>query len=350
MDRPYVIGVDGGGTKTDCVLLDRSGEVVDYLQWGPTSHEFLGGFDRAESEILEMISVLLSRNGIAPEKVAHAAFGIAGLDSSWQQQRMEEIISRTGLPSCTVMHDACLGIKAATTDGTGAAVINGTGCSLVGLDDKGQLLLYGGQSLVMDDIAGGYVLGRQAVRLVFEDLVLGGTPTLLSSKMLQKLESTPEDFMETLMQRVSEGELAVKDLAPLLFEAAREGDRPSADCLKSAGTKMGEYLTALLKRLNAKKDAPVEVVLIGSVFLHAADPVLQNAMAETVEKALGPGTVRWRLLRVRPVCGAAADALEAANGALEPAQGREQYLLTLNGALTEIQQKETGCGVQEKGI
>lgn len=37
----YVLGVDGGGTKTHAVLFDGDGNLVDMVEWGPTNHESL---------------------------------------------------------------------------------------------------------------------------------------------------------------------------------------------------------------------------------------------------------------------------------------------------------------------
>ena len=43
MDKEYIVGLDGGGTKSDCVLLDTDGRFVDYLKWGTTSRVSSGG-------------------------------------------------------------------------------------------------------------------------------------------------------------------------------------------------------------------------------------------------------------------------------------------------------------------
>ena len=65
MAKEYIIGLDGGGTKSDCVLLNTEGQLVDYLKWGTTSHEFLpGGMPELERELKKMFTELFDRNGI----------------------------------------------------------------------------------------------------------------------------------------------------------------------------------------------------------------------------------------------------------------------------------------------
>ncbi|MGB9465151.1 MAG: BadF/BadG/BcrA/BcrD ATPase family protein, partial [Candidatus Acidiferrum sp.] len=48
----YVLGFDGGGTKTDCVLMDESGAILARAQAGP-SNPLRVGFGAAITAIRE---------------------------------------------------------------------------------------------------------------------------------------------------------------------------------------------------------------------------------------------------------------------------------------------------------
>ena len=41
--KEFALGVDGGGTNTQCALFDLEGNLIDVLDWGPTNHEVLAG-------------------------------------------------------------------------------------------------------------------------------------------------------------------------------------------------------------------------------------------------------------------------------------------------------------------
>lgn len=108
----YVIGVDGGGTKTHYALFDIEGNFVNLLTGGPSSHEvYPGGFADSRLEIQGCISKLLKQNQLKPEDIGYGVFGIAGVDIKKQHDEVSRIITETGLKDFEVMNDAFLGIK-----------------------------------------------------------------------------------------------------------------------------------------------------------------------------------------------------------------------------------------------
>lgn len=311
MAKEYIIGLDGGGTKSDCVLLNTEGQLVDYLKWGTTSHEFLpGGMPELERELKKMFTELFDRNGIEPLQIRRAVFGMAGVDTKYQKQKISEMIVQNGLKDFRACNDGYLGIKAGIVSGVGITIINGTGCSFTGIGEIGEMMQVGGQAVVMDDIGGGYMIGRNIVRLVHRDLILNGKPTMLSGMLMKKVGvDSPDDLMDDLVQKVGEGAIQIKHLAPMMFEAAHRGDEVARGYLAKMGRQIAEYVTAIVRKLKLEHRDVIEVVLIGSAFLKAADKTHIESLEAETERRFGRGKIIFRPLAVRPVCGAALWAL-----------------------------------------
>lgn len=311
MAKEYIIGVDGGGTKSDCVLLDTDGRFVDYLKWGTTSHEFLpGGMPALEYELKKMFAALFERNAIDPLQIRFAVLGMAGVDTKYQKQKISEMIIQNGLEDFRVCNDGYLGVKAGAASGVGITIINGTGCSFTGIGEAGEMMQVGGQAVVMDDIGGGYIIGRNIVRLVHRDLILNGKPTMLSGMLMEKVGvASPDDLMDALVKKVDEDTIQIKHLAPMMFEAAHQGDEVARGYLAKMGRQIAEYVAAIVRKLDLINRDVIEVVLIGSAFLKAADKTHIESLEAETERRFGRGKILFRPLTVRPVCGAALWAL-----------------------------------------
>ncbi len=302
--KQYIIGVDGGGTKTDCVLFDLDGQLTDCMQWGATSHEFLdGSYEACEREMRGMLHALFERNGIAPGQIRAGVFGMAGVDTAWQQKKLSQIVQQNGLLGCITCNDGYLGIKAGTSRGRGVNVINGTGCSFEGINAAGDMLQIGGQSVILDDVAGGYSIGRSIISLVHRELFLGGRKTILTKLLMNEIGACGrEELMDKLVRSVGEKTIEIKHLAHLMYEAAAQGDGAASRFLKETGEKMAEYCLAVIEDLRLYEEDMIEIVLIGSGFLKAASDTHIAAMQDMI--AIQYPNVRFIPLAARPVLGA----------------------------------------------
>ncbi len=282
--KQYVIGVDGGGTKTDCLLFDLDGRMVDHLRWGTTSHEFLdGGYEACEREILSMLHALFEKNGILPYQIKTGVFGMAGVDTAYQEKRVSEIVAKSRIGDYLVCNDGYLGIKAGTTNGVGINVINGTGCSFEGINAYGKMMQIGGQSVVLDDVAGGYIIGRNIIYLAHRELFLNGEKTVLTQMLMNEMGvSDGVALMDELVGRVGDKTVEIKHFSHWIFEAAALGDAVAAGYLKDMGRKMAEYCKSLIRNLELYREKTIEIVLIGSGFLRAEDGTHISAMREEI--------------------------------------------------------------------
>lgn len=302
--KQYVIGVDGGGTKTDCLLFDMDGRMIDQIRWGTTSHEFLdGGYEACEREISSMLHALFEKNGILPYQIKTGVFGMAGVDTSYQEKKISDIVKKSRIRDYLVCNDGYLGIKAGTSNGVGINVINGTGCSFEGINAYGKMMQIGGQSVIMDDVAGGNIIGRKIIYLVHRELFLNGEKTILTEMLMNEMGvSDGIALMDELVRRAGDKTVEIKHFSHYIFEAAAQGDAVATGYLMEMGRNMAEYCKSLIRNLRLFEEKTIEIVLIGSCFLKAEDNTHITVMREEITREYP--AVLLRPLVVKPVCGA----------------------------------------------
>ncbi|MDR1837438.1 MAG: hypothetical protein LBQ89_07250 [Treponema sp.] len=305
----YVIGVDTGATKSHLALFDITGTLVDFAHWGPLNHEVLpGSFEQFKDELEQFVTRTLSKNGLKLEQVSSAVFGIAGADTRTQAGIVSQIIREIGFKRFTLANDAFLGIPAGSPDGTGICAINGTGCTLAGINKEGRMLQIGGVGYISADYGGGGMMGEKVVSTVYSELFRKGEPTCMTPAFFEKLSITSKyDFVDKIYEKIDNGSLDVAACAKMLFEAVIKNDKVASDILREIGTSYANGISCMIEELEfnrLNKDEELNIVFAGSVFVKSEHPLLLDTIKEKV-KADNPGcAVKHALLNVPPVAGA----------------------------------------------
>lgn len=320
--KKYVIGVDGGNTKTDYLLYDIEGNFVYGVRCGTCSHESpkIGSFNGAYIEMNNQITNLLERNNLTIEDVESGAFGLAGVDAPFQKKALEEAVEKIGFKKYQVVNDGFLGIKAASPTGTGVCSINGTGTVNVGIDEDGKWMQVGGIGYVAGDEGGGSFLARAAVRIAFDEAFRFGPKTKVTEDVFKMygIESKKE-FSDAIVGKRIDSTYLIKSL----FNRANEGDAPAIKVLETAGENMGRSTAGVIAEINIKE--PVNVILAGSVWAKATNDNMVNKFKEVVTN-LTKKECNFIILNEPPVLGAIIWALEVANGKLPSIEMKNKIL------------------------
>ena len=199
MNKAYILAVDGGATKTHAAVMHLPTTRIWLAESGPTNHEVLpGGFDDLPAALGGAVDKVLAQAGIAREDIAYGVFGMAGDDLPYQHARIGRIIEALGFDNYKLFNDSCLPILAATKEGRGIGLINGTGFSVSGIDADGVTGQMGGFGALSDDFGGGTWYGEQAVAAVYRNLYKRARATLLTDYMLD-VRSSMADPSETAL-------------------------------------------------------------------------------------------------------------------------------------------------------
>lgn len=180
--RPYVLGVDGGGTKTHAAIADRQGHVVRTGSGGPVNIGWVGAAVAAEST-QAAIRGALEAAGVGADAVAFAYLGMASVDLDRPEDKSRPVFAAAlealGLPAdrTQIDNDAVVGMAAALGPGPGACVVGGTGFNAIAVARDGSRVRV---PWYVGARAAGHILGRQAAMAAFFDLIGAGPHTGLT--------------------------------------------------------------------------------------------------------------------------------------------------------------------------
>lgn len=309
--KQYVLGVDGGGTKTQGLLYDIEGNEVDFIHWGPTNHEVLkGGYTGFRSEMSLMINYLLKRNGLQISQIVKSVFGMAGVDTKGQHKVISQILSELGLTNFKLCNDAYLGIKAGSKNGWGIGVVNGTGCCVAGIDRLGNTLQVGGLGMITGDFGGGVYLGEKFIQSIYNYYFRCGEYTCMLDMLPEELKVESKfDFIDNVVNKIEEGIISVPDLNRIIFEAANRGDALAVKILVELGRSLAHSVNGCIRELNF--DTPqLQVILSGSINTKAPNPTITNTLKECVTSWNKDRTIEFTVLDKLPAIGAIIWALE----------------------------------------
>lgn len=311
---PLLIGVDGGGTKTDAVLLTPDGQIVARATGGGSNYQDVGRH-AAASVWDELLTALLEDED--EDRVAASAWGLAG----WDRPRDAEILSvvvrqvdRAPDAGRDMVNDAYLALRAGSVEGEGVAVVSGTGSNCWGRGHDGRREHIGGLAFEFGDGASGTDIGRDGLRAAFRGADLRGPHTLLTEMLrdrfnLDRLDDLVDLFVEDADEPTNTGLMA-----PLVFDAATLGDLVATRILEDAGRDLALSATIVADRLFARQDA-FPLVMGGSVLQRGSCPAMRDALVQHVHAAFP--NAQPVVLTAPPVLGAALLAIDRLR-ALDP--------------------------------
>ncbi|WP_051681734.1 N-acetylglucosamine kinase [Cellulomonas sp. HZM] len=328
-----LLAVDGGGSKTDVLALDRDGRVLGHAR-GPGSCPQVIGVGPA----LAVVDGLV-RSVLGSSDVAHAGIYLSGLDLPVE---IDTFVTALGtLPwfssaaSAVVDNDTFALLRAGTPAHEAVAVVCGTGINCVGRRADGATARFPALGHISGDWGGGSELGQLALWHAARALDGRGPATSLVSLVPAALArgSLPEVIEDLHFGRLPGGVLTT--LAPVLLAAAAGGDAVARSVVERQADEVATLALVALRRLELL-DRPVPVVLGGGV-LAARHPLLQDGIAARL--GVDAPLAHLEVVAAPPVLGAAWLVLESA-GASSAALARvaaEASSLGLGAAVVPVE-------------
>lgn len=321
----YILGVDGGNTKTDVFLFTEDGTFAAHERFGTCSHENMpDSYTGAKRALSSFVNAVLARVGAEIADVKAAAMGLAGIDIPVQRAAMQQVIAELGFRNFIAVNDAFLGIKAGTSRGVGICSINGTGMCTGGIDDNGDMRQIGGIGWVSGDDAGGGFLAQSAMRAVYDMHFRCGPPTAMSAALLELLGCRDEHgFAEAYTTNYLMGKIAPLPFNRLLFEHANSGDAVAQRIVLDTGRQLARSAAGCIHRLHF--DGTVEIILAGSVWVKAGSPLMRAAFEQTL-RAHVEAEFQCIPLDAPPASGAVIWGMQLASGRYPALEARREII------------------------
>ncbi|MBA3272539.1 MAG: N-acetylmuramic acid 6-phosphate etherase [Chthoniobacterales bacterium] len=247
-----ILGLEGGGTKSKWVLLERSAGALRQTGGGklPAANLRLTSRERLQEMLAEL-----------PRDLQRAGVFLAGCVTAEDRRTLAEICARIWADAKIVTGgDRESGIAAALGDRDGIVVNAGTGSSVTGrIGDTVERAA--GWGHILGDSGGGYYLSLQTLRLVLREHDLHRGDAELAADILHALCLNDLDALVRWAQSADKMQIAT--LAPAVFKAAEAGNERVHQIVHNGARRLAEYTAAVAERL---KVAAPEVFLVGGLF------------------------------------------------------------------------------------
>jgi len=269
--QDYFLGIDGGGTKTVCLVAQGTGQVLGAGLGGPINLNFVSEEMARESIALAVgnawraagppisppavvatsgpMPAAIPQEVIRRETGGERIIGVGEGEAAWEAMR-----PWLGDLDCGAMVDA------------------GTGSLAEGFNRQGARAGAGGWGTILGDEGSGYWIGLEALRAVARAEDGREPPTRLQEAICQALQiKNPRELIPLVYQR-GMGRREVAALCPVVAEVARQGDTRAQAILTEAAQELALVATAVMRKLGMEEEE-CAVIPFGSVF-KAGDLIL----------------------------------------------------------------------------
>ena len=280
MDNEWILGIDGGGSKTTALLADKNGSILGRGTAGGSN--FQAHTPQEVCTVLDgAVSAAFLSAGLPRSTVAALCLGLGGADRPADLQKAEDLLSGMGLARrLLVMNDGWLLLWSGRMQGVGVGLVSGTGSIAFGRDPQGKTARSGGWGWRLGDEGSGYAVALAALNAVTRAVDGRGPSTSLQNVLLHHLGlGDASQLIPYIYQRQPPvGEIA--SLAPLVLSEAQNGDAAALAILQQAGRELAAMLVAVARRLDLP--SPLPCALGGGWIVHA--PFLVQLLVDEVGK------------------------------------------------------------------
>ena len=259
------LGIDGGGTKTSCIIGDENSVLGTGTSAG--SNVVRVGEARARKSLGAAIRQACAAANISPSKIEKTCVGIAGGALPEINAVVRRLVSEFVSGDVGVVGDMVIAMEAAFGAGPGVIVIAGTGSIVYGRNSAGQTARAGGWGFAISDEGSGHWIGRSAAAATmraFDEAGAESAGPLLEGVMKSWGVTMREQFVVAANKSPD-----FAALLPAVLSAADAGDATARIVLTQAGRELATLAEIVIARLFGKRRA-VPVAVSGGVFGNSA--------------------------------------------------------------------------------
>ena len=261
----FVIGVDGGGTKTAAAVVGDDLRVLGEGASGPSNYRS-ADIESCSQNIVDAVSHALCVANIPLERIDAICMCLAGFDTEIDLPVSHRAMMLLGYCGAVIVENDVVGAWACATDGgPGIVAIAGTGATALGMNADGAFWRVDGWDYILGDAGSGYRIGLAAIHETMKMLDGRRPPTRLLDKLAEFYRVDGALAMRRLADSGGLGKLRVAGFSRCVAEAADEGDQLAQDILRQAANEIANDIAAIVTQLAMEKVA-FPIGIVGSVF------------------------------------------------------------------------------------
>lgn len=304
----YVAGIDGGGTKTRCLIGDLNGNILGDYTLGASNHQTIGE-TQAKAIVSEVYIKALEKANITHEDIEYVYLGLAGADLPSDFELLNELCD--GIfrgASFQIVNDAWISMRSGLKGKWGAVSICGTGSNAGACHPDGRKIILSALSYELGNYGGGAHITEKALHYAFRAYEGTGKETVLVKELPRLFEAVDmEDLLPKFYPQKLINDGMLQRVPPLVFKLANNRDWVCQQILIDMGHVLGEMVAGVIKRLGME-DMEVPVVLGGSIY-KGDNPLLINELTTTLHTQVPKAYIKIPLLP--PAVGAYLSALDS---------------------------------------
>jgi N-acetylglucosamine kinase-like BadF-type ATPase len=288
----YVVGIDGGGTKTTAAIVGEDAVQVASATSGPANRRS-AGMESASANIAEAVMEALQKASFRLDAIAGICMCLAGFDTDLDLPVPQRALRILNFNGPAIFENDVVGAWAGATEvNPGIVAIGGTGATALGMNARGEFWRADGWDTLLGDQGSGYAVGLAAIRAAMSMLDGRVPPTPLVHALGQAYGVQTAEDMRRLVDSTPFGKYEVASFARHVSEAAAAGDTLARAILRQAGEALAGNVAAVVRILGMRNEAfPLSTV--GSVIRD--DPWVTEPF-EAAVKAIAPqATIRTPL-------------------------------------------------------
>jgi N-acetylglucosamine kinase len=259
----YVLGVDGGATKTVALIGTRT-RILGRGESGSSNYHNIGAV-AAGKAIRTAVANAKKQARLERRRVETAVVALAAVDSTGDMRIARRFVRRANVAQTTfLIHDSVAALYAATGGDPGIIVNSGTGCFAAGLNRAGEYVRVGGWGYLIDDRGSAFDIGMKAITLGFR-MMDGRTPrtelvTLLRTRLGVRM-------FDEILDGIYSNRIGVEEIAQLAPSVSKRAgqDKVCKQILMEAGTSLAELACTAARRLRITETS-FPLAMVGGCF------------------------------------------------------------------------------------
>lgn len=270
----YVLGLDGGGTKTAVCVMNPHGEEISAFQCGAVNYNSVPILELNQNISEIMQTAAFTAGGL--ENCAAVCIGAAGISNPEAVRALQSAVDSCGYNGRLVIkgdHETAL--FGALQKGTGAILISGTGSICYGINKDGQAHRTGGRGHIIDDEGSGYDIGRSILSEVIKSCDGRSGKTALRDMVFERLHASSAKDIVSYVYREDTGKKEIAAFAPLLTEACEKKDPAALKIKDIIVAKLESLAVPVIEKLELEND---EIALTGSIL--QKDCYIKNSLVQ----------------------------------------------------------------------
>ena len=299
-DTYYIIGIDGGASKTRGILFTQSGETITTAFEKGSNLAIFG--ETAANRLHKVINALCNNANIPLDLVDAIGLGIAGASDKDGRDLVFKMLDGLKLSQrALITNDAEAAYEVNCPGDFGILVTVGTGVICLSRNENGETVRTAGKGHEQGDKGSGYWIGKQALL----NLSLNETSVMGDADLEEIMEAflayVEEDHFQTALENMYDNTDSVSIIAGFaesVILLAENGNEVMLSVLQEAAHAVAGYITALAEELKYNEN---HIVLAGN------GSVIQN---ELFRKSLNDDLrfdfpeIKWTFSTISPAYGA----------------------------------------------